>query len=140
MVSLLSLVEAAEGLVNGIDLSIEDLLIGAQVEAMASPPIRGLPDACCPNSSTVEAGTVCLDHVLSGPGPPIRPTGDLQCFGPTGASNGVCVFSSCTCYPATCGSKGHGRFLSNGGGLLQNDHVPLVPSPSTQPQNPTNLA
>ena len=82
MVSLLSLVEAAEGLVNGINLSIKGLLIGAKVKATASPPTRGLLGACCPNLSTVEAGTVCPDRVLSCPGPPIRSAGDLKCLGP----------------------------------------------------------
>ena len=82
MVSLLSLVEVAEGLVNGIHLGTKDLLIGAKVEAAANPPTRGLPSACCPSLSTVETGTICPDRILSGPGSSIRPAGDLKCLGP----------------------------------------------------------
>ena len=61
--TLLSLVESSEGLIDGKGLSIEDLLVSAQVETVPSRPIAA---ADLSRAVSVESRS----NVSSGPRPP----------------------------------------------------------------------
>ena len=66
---LLPGLEDPECLADGEDLRVEDLLVIAQVEQPACPPILSLPGASRANLAIVKTGAVRPDGALSSPLP-----------------------------------------------------------------------
>ena len=65
--ALLSSIEDAESAADCIHICAKGLLVGSQVEAVSSPPTRGLPDTRRSHIAKVQAGVVDPYRVLASP-------------------------------------------------------------------------
>ena len=69
LAGLLSRIEEPQGLVYGERLSVEDLLVVAQVEKFAYPALTGPPGACRPHPAAIKPGSVGPDGAAGPPAP-----------------------------------------------------------------------